>query len=219
MKSVVFDLDGTLIDSAPDIHAAAARLLEEEGLTPLSHRTILSFIGNGVPKLVERMIAATGLDPADHGALTGRFLAHYNAAPTALSQVYPGVFDLLEQLKSQGVRMGVCTNKPGAPAEVILREMGLAGYFDLILGGDVLPKRKPDPLPLRWVFEGLGAEHQLYVGDSEVDAETAQRAGIPFALFTGGYRKTPVAEIPHDFAFERFAELCAVVDDLPVRTV
>ncbi|MBN9672977.1 phosphoglycolate phosphatase [Roseibium aggregatum] len=211
MKPIlIFDLDGTLIDSAPDLHAAASRLLEREGHPPLSLTTIRSFIGNGIPVLVERIVATAGLDPLDHPRLVAAFLEDYLAHSTDLTGPYPGVVEVLAELKQSGFVLGVCTNKPHRPAEKILEDLGLAAFFDGLIGGDTLKTRKPEPDGLLLLKDSLGGGPIVYVGDSEVDAETSRRAGIPFALFEAGYRKTAVSEIPHDASFSTFRELPAV---------
>lgn len=212
-EAVVFDLDGTLIDSAPDIHAASNALLAEDGLPALTFDQIRSFIGKGVPQLVTRILETIGDDPTGprHAALVHRFETRYETA-VGLTLPYPGVVAALDRLAERGFVLGVCTNKPAAPARAVLAHLGLLNRFAAILGGDSLAVRKPDPAPLFATIAALGAvpERCLYVGDSEVDAETAMRAGIPFALYTEGYRKTPVAELPHRFAFGDFSRLPAL---------
>ncbi len=214
MKAIVFDLDGTLIDSAPDIHASAVKMLADEGKDPLDADTIRSFIGNGIPKLVERVIAATGLDDSSENfeRLRQNFVAHYAAAPADHSVAYPGLVDLLDSLKAQGYALGVCTNKQESLTVAILEQMDLAKYFSAVIGGDSLPVHKPDPKPLERTYEMLKATSRLYVGDSEVDAETAQNAGVVFALYTQGYRKSPVSEIPHQFKFTHFDALPKIIE-------
>lgn len=212
MSAIVFDLDGTLIDSAPDIRAAANKMLAEQGLEPLDLPTIVSFIGNGLPKLVERVMKKRGIDMANHTRLTEVTLAHYNAASSDLTVLYPGVMDSLKALKKMGYRMAVCTNKPEAPARDILEDMDLMPFFDVVIGGDSLDVKKPNAKPLIEAFRQLGTKGGLYVGDSEVDAETAVNALQRFALFTEGYRKTPVANVPHDYQFSDFSQLVGIAE-------
>lgn len=212
MALVVFDLDGTLVDSAPDIQKAANRMLADEGLDPLDLPTIISFVGNGLPKLVERVMTRTGLDPARHAELTALTSAHYNASPSALTLPYDGVPEALTALQKAGHSLALCTNKPQEPARAILKNLKLAHFFECVVGGDTLPVKKPDPAPLLHVLEQLGGGTALYVGDSEVDAETAVRAKVPFTLFTKGYRKGPVDQIQHQHSFDAFAKLPDLVN-------
>ncbi len=208
MNAVVFDLDGTLIDTAPDIVAAANRMLRGIGLSDLPYETVISFIGNGVPRLVERVMTACGFDgPERHGDLVQIFLDHYNAALAQDSKPYPNLVPMLDTLKGDGCVLGVCSNKPEAPSREILAAFGLDSYFDVIVGGDSLPVKKPDPAPLLHAFDAVSGGRRLFVGDSEVDGETAVRAGVPFALFTEGYRKVEIGDVPHNFAFSDFADL------------
>jgi len=209
--NIVFDLDGTLIDSAPDIRAAANVMLAGEGAAPLDMATTISFIGNGIPKLVERAMRARDLPMADHARLTQAMLEAYDKNPATLTRLYDGLEALLPALREDGHRLGVCTNKPLAPTRQILDIFGITELFDVIIGGDTLTVKKPDPAPLLAAYDALGEGGRLYVGDSEVDAETAERANVTFALFTEGYRKVPVEKLPHELAFADFSELGAYI--------
>lgn len=208
--ALVFDLDGTLIDSAPDIHAACARMLADYGHAPLPPDRIQGFVGNGAPKLVERVMGAVGVT-SGHADWLARFLAHYEADPATLTRPYPGVTEALDALVSAGHALGLCTNKPEAPARAILRHFGMDHLFAVVIGGDSTPATKPDPLPLARAFDALPAGPRLFIGDSEVDAATARALPVAFALFTEGYRKSPLADLPHDHAFAAFADLPALV--------
>jgi phosphoglycolate phosphatase len=117
----------------------------------------------------------------------------------------------LDALRAAGHRLGICTNKPEEPTLLVLELLGLARYFDVVVGGDTLAQKKPDPAPLAHAFAALGDGARLYVGDSEVDAETAQRAGVRFALYTEGYRKMPVETLAHDWRFADFTDLPGIV--------
>ncbi|MCK4713132.1 MAG: phosphoglycolate phosphatase [Marinosulfonomonas sp.] len=205
--AIVFDLDGTLIDSAPDLHAACVKMLADEGAPTPSLETVITYIGNGVPRLVELAMADAGIATGEHARLVQAFMVYYDADPATLTTIYPNLLPLLEMLHSNGHKMAVCTNKPEAPARVILNILDIEKYFDVVVGGDTLAQKKPDPAPLLHCLTLLDTDACIYVGDSEVDAETADRAGQPMALFTKGYRKVPVADLPHDFAFDDFAAL------------
>ena len=157
--AVVFDLDGTLIDSIPDVVGALNRLLAEEGRRPVSLDEGRLMIGEGARPMVERAFAATGTRAADHAIadLTRRYIAFYRATPAADTIIYPGVMAVLDQLSAAGVNMGVCTNKPDEMSRLVLRELGMARYFSSVIGGGALPVQKPDA---RHLFAVL--EHDLH---------------------------------------------------------
>ena len=213
---VVFDLDGTLIDSAPDIHATVNAVLRLNHVAPLTLDQVRGFIGGGVDLLWKRVIAATGLAPEAHRDLVASFMTRYHDA-TALTRLYPNVAEVLGTLADRGHPLGVCTNKPLRPTRALLEHFGLTGLFSAVIGGDSLPQRKPDPAPLRAAFAALGADPAkplgLYVGDSEFDAECAQNTAVPFLLFTRGYRKSDPSEMYHTARFDDFAELPGLIED------
>lgn len=210
MARIVFDLDGTLIDSAPDIHGIANALLDAEGTDPITLDQARDFIGNGASVFVAKMRAARGIEDDHHDRLLADFIARYDDAVT-LTEPYPNVEAALRTLIDEGHSLGICTNKPIRPTKAVLSHLGLNKYFQTFWGGDSLPVHKPDPAPLNAAFYALPDGPEFYVGDSDVDAETAQRAMVPFLLYTEGYRKQPVSKMPHTDAFSDFAELPALI--------
>lgn len=208
---VVFDLDGTLLDSLPDIAAAVNRLLATEGVLPMERAEVQSYVGDGAPKLIERVMAARGLDAARHQDLTLRMISDYSARAGEATTVYPGAVEALEILASRGHPLGLCTNKPGAATLGVLRHFGLDQVFGAVVAGDTLPERKPHPAPLRTVLRRLGSEPDAgtgaFVGDSAVDRDTARAAGVPFLLFDGGYWNGPAPTLPAAMRFTDFGRL------------
>lgn len=204
MPALVFDLDGTLVDSAPDIAAALNAALTEEGAAPLSLAQVISFIGNGMPALVTKARVHLGLDAAREPAILAAMLRHYGHGQTRL---YPGALPALRELKAAGYALGLCTNKNIGPTRQVLAACGLDDIFDVVIGGDSLAVKKPDPAPLRAAIAALGTEALLYIGDSEIDEETARRAGVPFAFFTQGYCHVPEDSLQFALRFDDFATL------------
>jgi len=205
---MVFDLDGTLVDSVGDLHRALNLTLAECRCGPLSVQQVRGMVGDGVEQLVSRAIAATGCGADPRQALP-RYLAHYEADPVAHSRVYPGVQSTLETLRRQGIRLAVLTNKLSRSTGLVLGRLDLARYFSRVVSGDSLGFRKPDPRVLLSILEGFGADprESLMVGDSEVDANTAHAAGVPFALMTYGYHRVPLSEIASTVQLQDFAAL------------
>jgi phosphoglycolate phosphatase len=207
---IVFDLDGTLIDSAPDIMTGANGILAARGAAPLTLEETKRFIGSGAAVFVTRMREARGLPDSEHDRLLAAFNAGY-AGFVGQTAPYPGVPEALAALRARGHRLGLCTNKPVHATRAVLDDLDLAAWFGTIRGGDSLPMRKPDPAPLLSALRAMGDGPAIFVGDSEVDAETAAGAGTPFLLFTEGYRQAPVAALQHRAAFGAFAELPELV--------
>lgn len=208
---LVFDLDGTLIDSAPDIHVAANRLMAEEGLPPQPFDRLRRMIGHGVPHLIDCLMKATRMPPdlERDADLVARYTAGYENA-VDLTRPYPWVPQTLERLAAAGHRMGLCTNKPLAATRAVLAHLDLAQHFPVIVAGDSPHPRKPDPAPLLAAIAGLGGGPATYVGDHEVDAATASAAGVPFVLFTEGYRSAPAMTLANR-AFADWSALPALL--------
>lgn len=186
-RCAVFDLDGTLVDSAPDIHAALDRLMAQRRLPGFARAEVIGMIGDGVRVLLERAFAARGLalDEASHAS----FMADYEANAAVLTRAFDGIPDLLGLLRDAGWRLAVCTNKPEGAARVLLAGLGLDGFFSALGGGDSFPVRKPDPGHLRATLAAAGAtpESAVMIGDHANDILAARGAGVR-AIFAGwGY--------------------------------
>ncbi len=210
-NTLIFDLDGTLIDSAPDLHRSLNAVLTEHGRAAVPLDGIRAMVGDGAAKLVERGFADTGdaVTPAALPGLVQRFLLHYAAGQHAMTQPFPCVIDTLAALHEQGCRLGVCTNKPHGPTLEILELFGLTRFFGAVTGGDSLPVRKPDPGHLLGTLELLGAaaEDAVMIGDSANDVAVARAAGVPAIVVRYGYTRTPVEELGADAIIDRFDEI------------
>ncbi len=211
-RAVVFDLDGTLVDSAADLMHASNALLAELGRPPVDLPAVRSFIGDGAAKLVERILAATGdlPEPEETAAHVRRFLAIYEADPSSHSALYPGVADTLKALAGAGLTLGICTNKPMVATGRLLADLGIADLFAAVVGGDSFPSRKPSPEPVLGLLDRMGVrpEDTAFVGDNEHDVAAARAAGLARVLVLRyGYARVPLDSLPHDGILERFGDL------------
>ena len=220
-EAVVFDLDGTLVDSAPDLCALVNDMLAELGRPGLDLEEVRPMIGDGSRALLERGLRASGGVPptVDLDALFAEFLRRYVRLPVRPGQVYAGVVPVLEELAAAGVRLGVCTNKPQAPTDRLLAGLGLERFFGAAIGGDALPVRKPDGGHLRAVLARLGVDgaRAALVGDSRTDLLTARAAGVPCVLVSFGYTPVPARELGADRVIDHMSELGAALASLDGR--
>ena len=212
-RAIVFDLDGTLVDSARDLAAAASELVVGFGGPPLEVATVVPMVGDGAALLVERALAHAGLDPGMPGALD-RFLAIYDRRLLEHTRPYDGMSEVLALLTRFGP-LAVLTNKPRGASNAILEGLGLRGFFAEVIGGDGPFPRKPDPAGLRALLAptgGLG----VMVGDSPADANTARAAGCPFVLAAYGFgaAKFEAAIPPSGGVAGHPRELVSVVETL-----
>lgn len=217
-RLIIFDLDGTLIDSAPDLAHAVNAALIDINLTPFAKHDIQNFVGNGAKVLVERALAARGVsDDALTTTALSAFYDNYRRAPCVDTVLYDGVKAGLDVLSTQYV-MAIATNKPYEFVPPILKTLGIDGYFDVVLGGDSLPVKKPDPAPLLHICQVLDVpiERALMVGDSKNDVLAGQQAGMTTCVLTYGYNyDTPIQDSQPDYCFDNFSDL---VDFLLART-
>ncbi len=208
-RTLVFDLDGTLIHSAPDLAAALNLVLEEAGRARVTLHQVTQMIGDGVAVLVERGFTATGGSADDPEARLDRFHHHYNKATADLTELYPGVMETLEALANDGHRMALCTNKPAVATASVLKAFGLAGFFEAVAGGDTFSVRKPSPGHLLGTLQMMDAdpEHAVMIGDSPNDIQVALNAAIPAIAVSYGYRRVPAAEMGADILIDHFTEV------------
>lgn len=205
-RTLLFDLDGTLVDSVPDLTAALNRLLRARGLAPFDAATVTGFVGDGVRALVERAFAARGA-VADAAAVTA-YTDDYAAHASEATRPYPAVPETLAALCHAGWRLAVCTNKPEAPARRLLADLGLERFFAAVGGGDSFPARKPDPAHILGTLRLAGGERAraLMVGDHRNDVQAAAGAGMPAIFAAWGYAPRASAQGAAAIA-ERFADL------------
>ncbi|MGL4406798.1 MAG: phosphoglycolate phosphatase [Zoogloea sp.] len=190
IKAVLFDLDGTLVDSIPDLAEACHRMMLDLGRPPHSVERVRTFVGKGMLNLVRRCLGADENTPqAEIDAAVARFRHHYAQVNGEQSLLYPGVREGLEQLQAAGLPLACVTNKPEEFTFTLLEKLDLARYFAATVGGDTLPHKKPHPAPLQHACAALGVAVQqaLMVGDSANDAQAAQACGMPVVLVPYGY--------------------------------
>jgi phosphoglycolate phosphatase len=215
VRAVIFDLDGTLIDSKQDLIHSVNAMLRELGRAELPAETISGYIGHGAPQLVARALGDGSTEEQRQRALQF-FLSYYEDHKMDTTCAYPGVPETLQKLAS--MPMAVLTNKPVRISVRILEAMGLSKYFQAIYGGNSFQTKKPDPLGATTILRELSAEPReaLLVGDSEVDVQTARNAGTLAAAVNYGFGVHDRAAHPADIYLERFAELATVLDSRPI---
>jgi len=208
---IVFDLDGTLVDTAPDLVATLNVVFEREGIPPVPYATARNLIGGGAMAMIKRGIAAEGrsVTPDKLDQLFADFIAHYTEHVADLSRPFPGLIDALDTLSQRGHRFAVCTNKFERQSQLLLNHLHLADRFDAICGRDTFGIPKPDPEILRRTIAAAGGtpQHAIMIGDSETDISTARAAGIPVVAVDFGYSERPVAEYGPDRLISHFDQL------------
>jgi phosphoglycolate phosphatase len=218
--TIVFDLDGTLIDTAPDLVDTLNVVFAREGLPLVPYARARNMIGGGARNMIARGIAADGrmLAPAELDRLFGEFIVHYSEHIADRSRPFPGLPEALDDLAGKGFCFAVCTNKLERLSVLLLNRLGLAHRFAVICGQDTFGMQKPDPEVLRRTIAAAGGSLQnaIMIGDSLNDIRTARAAGVPVIAVDFGYTERPVAELGPDRIISRFAQLPAAVAELCV---
>ena len=216
IKAVVFDLDGTLVDTAPDLMAATNHVLALLKRRPITMPEVRAFVGRGARKLIERGVAATG-EAIDEASLTyyhAEFLRHYEGHTADRSEIFPGAVALLERLEKSGIKAGVCTNKPEGLSRLLLDTLDLSRYLGAVVGPDTIGIGKPDAAPYLETVKRLGVapQHSILVGDSEIDILTAHAAGVPIVAVSFGYTAKPIIEYGPDHLVSHFDEIWDILN-------
>ncbi len=217
-QAVLFDLDGTLVDSAPDIHAALNETLASYGEPPFTLEAVTRMVGRGVPVLIERAWEGLGksIEPAERDRVVARFLAIYEPRATELTTLTAGASEASRALVDAGTPIGVVTNKPEAATREILSHFGLSELMQVVVGGDAGPAKKPEPGLLLLACErlGLAVDQVVFVGDSENDVAAAKAAGMAVVVLRGGYTSIAADDLGADAVIDRLDGLGAAVSTL-----
>jgi phosphoglycolate phosphatase len=218
IEAVVFDLDGTLIDSAADLQRALNFTLAEFGREPLALTSVRSMIGEGITMLVKRGFEATGAIPIPNELeeAVGRFTHYYDQGLLIHTKLYPGVQKTLKTLLENDRSLGVCTNKTYDQSVAILEGLKISGLFDVVTGGDTTDRRKPDPKPLMRTLEEMEATpaEAIFVGDSNIDVETAVSAGTISIHVTYGYSNVDIKSLGATHVIDEFSVIPQTIREL-----
>lgn len=221
MDLLIFDLDGTLIDSKTDLALSVNAMLRYMGLQPLDHDRVESYVGSGARVLMERALGPAASEAQIEKALEF-FLKHYDEHKLDNTRPYPGVEEALKEFQAAGVRMAVLTNKPVRVSGRILEGLGLARYFARVYGGNSFDQRKkPDPIGVETLLAGLDVDREraLMVGDSSVDVRTARNAGIKVCGVRYGFQPETFEDDPPDMMVDRLEDLArAVISERRIRS-
>ena len=220
-RAIVFDLDGTLIDTAPDLLAAVNAVMAAEGRQGLELGKLRHLVGHGARVMLDHALLNTGpaVPPERLAGLIDDFLNHYRGNIAAASRPFPGVEETLELLAGRDGAMGICSNKPHDMTELLLNEMGLAHFFSSVHGAGRTAKNKPDAMHLNAVIDELGAHRDavVMVGDSATDVAVARAVGVPVIVMSYGYTPTPAHELGADVVTGNFRDVPHLAETLMQR--
>jgi len=208
MDLLIFDLDGTLIDSRLDLAHAVNAARRHLGLPPIENQTVYSYVGNGAPVLIRRALG-DNVTEADVQEALEFFLEYYRDHMLDCTVLYPGVADALNRLRVEGVPMAVLTNKPVRVSRAIVEGLGLGAHFKQVYGGNSFDHKKPHPIGVHTLMSESGAQPQrtMMVGDSYVDIQTARNAGVRSCGVTYGFQPETLVEYPPDLLVDRMEKL------------
>ena len=219
--AAVFDLDGTLIDSVHDVGAAVNRLLRDRCRPTLSAQALEKMVGHGPRPLLTKAFAATGAELREDEvpeAIQG-YLEFYRSDPVSRTLIYPGVVEVLTKLRADGLKMGLCTNKPYEVTLLVVEQLELGRFFDAVTGGNNVPHPKPDGRHIHLTLEQMSARdcEAVMIGDSETDMAAARDAGLPSVAVDWGYRRGAPEDLDADVLIGDFHDLPAALDELSRR--
>ncbi len=205
---LIFDLDGTMIDSKQDLANAANAARGHMGMPPIADERVHSYVGNGAPVLIRRVLGAEATEAQVQEALEF-FLEYYREHMQDYTVLYPGVREALDRLRDAGVRMAVLTNKPVRISRAIVDGLGVGGHFQQVYGGNSFDFKKPHPIGVETLMEECGAarDRTMMVGDSSVDIQTARNAHVKSCGVTYGFQPESLAAVPPDLLVDRMEEL------------
>lgn len=217
-RALLFDLDGTLVDSIPDVCASVNTALEEYGHSSITVDQAKTLVGHGARVLIEKAVGMGGgaANGQDLDGMLARFLDTYSRNPCQHSTLFPGAVDALDRLTGAGIALGICTNKPEATTFPVLDAFILGHYFKTVICGDTLAFRKPDPRHVFHVLDTMGADKSdaAFIGDSETDIKAAINAGLPSVCVTFGYCNVPLESLGADVLIDHFDNLEAALSKI-----
>lgn len=221
--TIVFDLDGTLVDTHPDLIGTLSWLLEAEGLDPVDLEQAKNLIGHGMKPMIEKALKLQGRGgtQSEIDTVYARYVEAYERRIADDSRPYPGIVAALDRFAAEGMRLAVCTNKLHRLAVKLLDALDLSRRFDVITGFDTYPVRKPHPDHLLFTIRDAGGDPRraVMIGDSETDIRTAQAAGVPVVAYSGGYTAIPLPALNPDVILDDYKDLAATVEHLLARDV